>query len=329
VAAERMAARIARERPAARLDGFLVQRQAGPGHELRLRLEDDPMFGPWIGFGRGGTAAELLADEACDLPPLNRPLAEQLIARTRGATLLDGYRDWPAVDRRALADALVRLSQLVVDFPEIARAGVNPLLADAEGLAALDAEIALRPAGTEAEFAIPPYPADLARPWRGKRGPELVIRPIRPEDAAAHAEMFRRFTPEDVRFRFFTQMRELPPEQIARLTQIDYGREMAFVAVEERAGQPDRSVGVSRVVREPDGRSGEFAVIVDPEWKGTGLARHLMERLFEWGRAQGMHEIVGQVLADNAPMLAFVRSLGFEVRRAVEEPEVVEARRAL
>ncbi|WP_245217237.1 GNAT family N-acetyltransferase [Neoroseomonas nitratireducens] len=328
-AAEEMAARVAAARPEARLTGFLVQRQAGRGQELRLRLGDDAMFGPWIAFGRGGTAAEIDPDEGFDLPPLNLALARGLIGRTRTARLLAGWRDHPPANVAAIADVLVRLSQIAVDFPGIQSCNINPLLADAQGVLALDAAIVLRPRGSASLLAIPPYPADLARPWRGRDGREVTVRPIRPEDATAHAEAFRRLSSEDIRYRFFSTLAELSPVQIARMTQIDYDREMAFVAVERTPEGPDRTVGVSRLIREPGGRSGEFAVIVDPSWKGQGLARHLMERLFDWGRSVGLAEVVGQVLAENAPMLAFVRGLGFAVHASAEDPEVMEARKIL
>ncbi|MBX6374440.1 MAG: GNAT family N-acetyltransferase, partial [Acetobacteraceae bacterium] len=288
---------------------------------------------PGCGGGGGAPAADLLTDEAFDLPPLNLPLAHALIARARRtARLLAGYRDQPAADRNAIAAALVRLSQMAVDFPEIATLGVNPLLADTQGVLALDASLTLRPMGAPgALLAIAPYPAELAQPWRAPDGTVLMVRPIRPEDAAAHAEAFGRLPPEDVRRRFFSAVKELSRSQIIRLTQIDYDREMAFIAVERREDGPDRTVGVARAVREIGSPTGEaeFAVIVDPAWRGRGLARHLMERLIEWARGQGVPALVGQVLADNTPMLGFVRALGFSLRRVPGEEEVVEARLAL
>jgi acetyltransferase len=316
-----------RRRPEARLEGFLVQREAPGGQELRLRLGDDAMFGPFIGFGLGGTAADLLGDEALDLPPLNRPLAAGLIARSRAARLLAGYRDHPAADIGAVAEALVRLSGVAVDFPEICTFGVNPLVARAEGVVALDASCTLRPAGAAAALAIPPYPEEWVSRWTARGGEVLTIRPIRPEDAEAHGEFFRRLTPEDIRWRFFSQLRELPPQQIARMTQLDYDREMAFVAVRARPDGTEELLGVSRLIREPDGRTGEFAVIVDRAMKERGLGRHLMERLFAWAKAAGIATIAGQVLADNAPMLAFVRRLGFALKRSAEDDEVFDVRR--
>jgi acetyltransferase len=169
----------------------------------------------------------------------------------------------------------------------------------------------------------------LARPYRLKNSDALLVRPIRPEDAAAHAEFFSKLSPDDIRWRFFSPLRELSPQMIARLTQIDYDREMAFVATRRRPDGHDETLGVARLIREPGSECGEFAVIVGPGMKGQGIGRHLMQRLIEWGREQGLHEIVGQVLADNAPMLAFVRSLGFTVRRCPEDEEVYEARMTL
>ncbi|WP_431281259.1 GNAT family N-acetyltransferase [Humitalea sp. 24SJ18S-53] len=319
-AAKAMLADVAARRPQARLDGVLVQRMAEAGQELRLHLSDDPMFGPYIGFGRGGTAADFEPDEGFDLPPLNNTLATALVDRSRAARLFAGYRDLPPVDRQAVADALVRLSQIAVDFPEIAAISINPLRAGPAGVMALDASVSLRVEGSLGHLAIPPYPAELSRAWTARDGEEVTIRPIRPEDAAAHAEAFARLKAEDVRWRFFTPLKELPPEQIARMTQVDYDREMAFVAVDAAA----RTVGVSRLIRTPDGDA-EFAVVVDPDWKGRGLGRALMQRIIDWGRSVGVRRIVGQVLADNAPMLGFVRALGFVARRLPDEEEVLEA----
>jgi acetyltransferase len=327
-AAVRAAAHLLERRAAVRNGDpiFIVQRQVGRARELSIRVAEDPVFGPTIGFGQGGTAAQIVRDMAIDLPPLNLTLARALIARTRVAATLGPLPDQPAVNVEPIADALVRVSQLLVDFPEIAELEINPLFADADGVLAADAWIRLRSAGEEpARLAIPPYPAELTHQFDAG-GELLTIRPIRPEDAAAHAELFKRLPPEDIRYRFFTAIRELSAEQMARLTNVDYDREIAFIAVREATGE---TVGVSRLVREGIDGDGEFAVLVQPDMKHRHLAQHLMERLIDWARAQGMTEIVGQVLADNAPMLAFVRHLGFTVRRMPGESEVLEARLAI
>ncbi len=308
--------------------GFLVQRQVGRARELRILVRTDPLFGPSIGFGQGGTAATLAGsrDLAIDLPPLNLPLAQALIARTRAAASLEALRDAPAANVAAVAETLVRVSQLLIDFSEIAELDVNPLFADADGVVVADAWVRLRDA-TEpaAKLALPAYPAELVASLT-RKGERFTIRPIRFEDAAAHAAMFRRLTPEDIRYRFFSAMRELTPEQIGRMTQIDYDREMAFVAVREATGE---TVGVGRLIIEGDSGTGEFAVVVQPDVKGRGLATELMERLIAWGRGAGLAVIVGQVLAENAPMLAFVRHLGFEVGLSPDDSTVMEARMRL
>lgn len=313
-------------------EGYIVQRQVfanGPARarELRITAQDDPVFGPAIGFGLGGTAADLLDDVAIDLPPLNLALARHLIARTRASGVLAALRDQPEANTDAVADALVRISQLLIDHPEIAALDINPLFADAEGVSVADAWIGLRPPGERARFAIAAYPEELSE--RIVLGTDtLTIRPIRPEDAEAHTALFRRLSPEDIRFRFFNMLRELPPEQIARMTQVDYDREMAFVAVldaETTSGIGAQTVGVARLVRESGTDHGEFAIVIDPAMKGRGLARRMMQRLIDWGATQGMTEIIGQVLAENAPMLAFMRKIGARIRRLPDEPDIVEA----
>ncbi len=277
---------------------------------LTVTVADDPLFGPAIGVGG-----------AVDLPPLNLPLAHGLVAHAPLARgLLPAQAD-------ALADALVRTSQLVVDTPELLSLSFGPGGGPGSGPGSGPegaAEAVLRLPGEAGSLAIPPYPAELTEQWQA--GTEtLTIRPIRPEDATAHAALFSRISPEDVRFRFFSTLRTLSPERIVRMTQVDYDREMAFVAVRANGD----TVGVSRLVRDAPGEGGEFAVLVQSDMKGRGLARRLMERLLDWARSQGMAAVVGQVLAENAPMLAFVRRLGFTLRRLPDEPDVVEARIAL
>jgi acetyltransferase len=286
------------------------------GTALLVRVADDAMFGPAITVGL--TDAE--RDVATDLPPLNLPLARALLARTRVAHRMS------AATREAAADVLVRVSQLAVEFPEIATVeigafGTVPAHVDA-------CAIGLRAAGKRARIAIPPYPAELAGTYVA--GSEtLTIRPIRPEDAEAHGALFRRLSPQDVRYRFFSALRELSAEQTARMTQVDYEREMAFIAVRDHGAAPAETVGVARLVQEMGTGRGEFAVVVQPDVKGRGVGRHLMQRLIGWGRDCGLTEIQGQILAENAGMLAFIRRLGFSIHRMPGEADVMEARLSL
>ena len=306
---------------ATRLGGsLLVQRQTGRAQRLRAIVVEDALFGPAIGFGPGGR--DRADDIVFDLPPLNLALAASMIARSPAKALLGaGYGHGPA-NRDAIADALVRLGQIVVNFPEIDTITIDPLFADEAGAAAAEAFIRLRPPGSFGKPAIAPYPSEWIESWTGK-GETLEIRPIRPEDAEAHAALVARLTPEDIRYRFFSQLRQLSREQIARMTQIDYDREIAIVAVRDKV-----TFGVARLVQQLGGEA-EFAVVVDPAMKGTGLGRHLMQRIIEWGRSKGVTVITGQILSDNTRMLAFIRRLGFELKRDPREPDVVEARLSL
>jgi acetyltransferase len=303
--------------------GLLVQRHVGRAREVAVRVADDATFGPAITFGGGGTSPGP-EDRAVDLPPLNMALAKGLIQRCRtGATLGRALRDRPPASSDAVAQTLVRISQLIVDFPEIAVLEVPSLFVDADGVLAADAWLRLRGADEPAfGLAIAPYPAELIE--HCQIGPDrMTIRPIRPEDAVAHTAFFARISPEDIRYRFFSAIRELSAEQTARLTQVDYDREIAFIAVNETNGD---TVGVARLAGEQDGRSGEFAVIVQADMKGRGLASLLMRRLISWARGHGLEEIVGQILADNQPMLAFIRHLGFTVHRMADDASVMEAK---
>ncbi len=304
---------------------FLVQHQAPRGTQLRIRVADHRVLGPVIGFGAGGGDPESFAGMAFDLPPLNLTLAHALIDRADIAPLLAAHRGAPAADRDAIAATLVRMSQLVVDTPDIATIVLDPLFANETGVMAASARILLRPGGeARPSLVISPYPAELTTNYEAK-GKKFTLRPIRPEDADAHGAMFSRLTPEDVRYRFFSAMRSLGAEQIMRMTDVDYGREMAIIAVDE-AGN---TAGVARLVRnDTDGNSAEFAVVVEPAAKGLGLASALMRAIIAWGKAQGVQEINGQILADNMPMLAFIRRLGFTVERIPGESEILEAKLA-
>ncbi len=312
-AADAMLATLRSARPQANLCGFSVQQMAQRPHarELIVGASVDPTFGPVLMVGEGGTAVEILGDRAIALPPLNRVLAREAIARTRVSRLLAGWRDHPPVRLDAVADVLVALSRMQADLPELAELDVNPLWADEHGALALDARVRLSadcPAGIE-HFAILPYPRELVNlvEWEGR---DLVVRPIRPEDEAIHREFLERVQPEDLRLRFFSTRRTLPRSEIALLVQIDYAREMAFVAVAERGGC-DEILGVVRAVCDPDNIEAEFAILVRSDLHRHGLGRLLLARLLEWLRQRGTGRIVGDVLHDNQAMRALMHDFGF------------------
>jgi acetyltransferase len=330
-AARAMAERLAKLRPEPRLVGFSVQRMARrPGaFELLIGAAVDATFGPVVLFGHGGTAAERIADRAVALPPLNAVLARDLVGRTRIARLLAGFRERPPVDAAALHGALVAVGRIASELPEVVELDVNPLLADAEGVLALDARVRVAPArGAGADrLAIRPYPGELEEDLALADGSRVRARPIRPEDEPAHREFLQRLEPGDVRFRFFSQIREMPHSQLARYTQIDYDREMAFVATRLEAGR-ERTLGVVRAISDPDGTRAEFAIVVRSDLKGLGLGHALLEKLVRYCRTRGTRELVGQVLPDNRRMLELAGTLGFRSRWLREEG-VVEVRLAL
>ncbi|MFS2219031.1 GNAT family N-acetyltransferase [Telluria sp. Tellsp104] len=315
--------RVSAALPRARLRGYTVQAMARRprAHELIVGISTDPVFGPVVLFGQGGVAVEVTADQAVGLPPLNRVLAADLVGRTRAARLLAGFRAQPRADMDALYDVLVRVGQLASDLPELAELDINPLLADAAGVVALDARmrIAPVPAGRDplARLAILPYPDDLERRVDSACGP-LLVRPIRPEDAPAHEAFFHALAPQDVHFRMFGAMRVLSPAQLARFTQIDYAREMAFIATRPGPGGAAETLGVVRVVIDPDGIAGEFAIIVRSDLHGRGLGRLLMAQLLDYCRARGLERVNGVALADNVGMHRLARACGFQLLPAAD-----------
>ncbi len=314
-AARAMLERVQRERPDAHIDGFTVQAMVRRAHaqELIVGASIDRVFGPVILFGQGGTAVEVMADRAVALPPLNEPLARALVSRTRVSRLLDGWRDTPPADRGALHAVLLAVSQLLVDVPELAELDINPLLVNHEGAIALDARIRVSAAGPAgaANFAVLPYPSQLVETieWQGRR---LTLRPIRPEDEAQHLEFLTHLDPEDIRMRVFYSRRSIERSELARLTQIDYAREMAFIALAPGPDGAEQTLGVVRALADPDNIDAEFGIVVRSELKGGGLGLMLMNKMINYLRGHGTRRLVATVLRENDRMLALARDLRFE-----------------
>jgi len=317
-AARAMQARLRASHPQARLEGFLVQPIAArpQAHEVLAGLVRDPTFGPVVVVGDGGVAVEVRADRALALPPLNLTLARDLIARTRISRLLAGYRNRPPADLDALARLLAALGRLAGDIPEIVELDLNPVLCDAAGVLALDARIAVAPVTPGAgRPAILPYPAHLRRTWT--LGNEtLTVRPIQPGDAPRLTEMIERCTPEDRRLRFFGGMLHLNPALAQQLCQIDYDRHMALV-LEAADGQ---ILGVVRLATDPEGDSGEFALIVRSDRQDEGLGRRLLQTILDYARDRGLSEVWGDVAAENPRMLGLARAFGFAGRQGEADP---------
>jgi acetyltransferase len=326
-AATAMLERVGAAAPGATVTGFSVQpmiRRPG-AYELILGVTTDRQFGPMVLFGHGGTAVEVINDRALALPPLNLHLARELMSRTRIHRLLEGYRGQQPADLDALASTLIKISQLVIDFAEIEELDVNPLLADGYGVIALDVRVKVGAASgpPTARLAIRPYPSELEETIRLRDGRELVLRPVRPEDEPAFQEGFAKLTPEEVRLRFFAPIKALGHVQAARLTQIDYDREMALVLAEPGAPGKSEVFGVARLAADPDNERAEYAIIVRHDMTGMGLGTLLMRRIIDYARQRGIGEIFGEVLRENTTMLRMCQGLGFTETHAPDEPGLV------
>jgi acetyltransferase len=322
-------------KPQARINGvtvfpMIVRPKA---RELIVGIADDPTFGPVVVFGQGGTAVEVIDDKALALPPLDLALAHSLIGRTRVSRLLKAYRNVPAADERAIELLLVKLAQLAADFPEIREIDLNPVLADETGVIAVDARVSIAPVERSAHappghpgFAIRPYPKEWERQLKLNDGMAVLVRPARPEDEALFREFFAGVTQEDLRLRFFAPVKEFSHPFIARLTQIDYARAMAFIAIEETSG---KMLGGARLHANADYDRGEYAILVRSDLKGRGLGWLLMQLLIEYARAEGIRMIEGQVLSENTTMLKMCKELGFELAHDPDDPAVCDAKLSL
>lgn len=317
--------------PDAQIDGFILQKmfERQHTHELIAGMTHDPVFGPVILFGQGGTATEIIADRAIGLPPLNMGLAKDLISRTNISRLLDGYRDQPPVDKDALCQLLIELSEICIDFPEIQEMDINPIFSSHKGALAVDARMCIQKVTQKfpnRRLAIRPYPAALEEDFTLRNGRKVRIRPIKPEDEPAHNEFMTKVSPEDIRFRFFGSIRELPHTEMARLTQLDYDREMAFIAQapNEEDGHIE-TLGVVRTGTDPNNENAEYAILVRSDLKGQKLGWKLLNKMIEYCRSRGTTYFTGQILRENRTMIDMVKAMGFETHTIMDE-DIVEVR---
>ena len=312
-------------RPDARLIGVTVHPMfvRPKALELIVGVADDPIFGPIVVFGTGGTAVEVFDDKALALPPLDLRLACELVDRTRVSRLLKGYPNVPPADRRALELMLVKVAQLVAELPEVRELDLNPVLADENGVIAVDARVVIAPlekgARAQSRFAIRPYPKEWERRYASGHGLRLVVRPVRPEDEGLYEGFFRNVTGDDLRLRFFVPVKEFGHAFIARLTQIDYARAMAFLALDEESGE---MLGTVHIHADMNNETGEYAILVRSDLKGGGLGWLLMKTIIDYAQAEGLRVIEGQVLRENTMMLRMCTALGFKIDPDPEDPAV-------
>ncbi|MFN2349300.1 MAG: GNAT family N-acetyltransferase [Thioalkalivibrio sp.] len=314
--------------PEARIEGVTLERmyRGHYGRELMVGALRDPVFGPVISFGSGGTSVEVLHDRAVALPPLNETIIRNMIGRTRVARLLQRFRHMPAVDETALEQVLLRISEMVCELPQVLELDINPLIVDEHGLAAVDARIGVGFPPSEADpyahMAIHPYPFYLVSHWQLADGTPITVRPMRPEDAQIEQAFVRGLSEQSRYFRFMQTLHELTPQMLVRFTQIDYDREMAFIAVVDHEGT-ELQVAVVRYTAYPDQRSCEFALVVADDWQHRGIGTHLMQSLMQVARAKGLTLMEGEVMAGNSNMLALMKRLGFTSRAQPGDEGVV------
>ncbi|MDG4597835.1 MAG: GNAT family N-acetyltransferase [Candidatus Contendobacter sp.] len=331
-AATAMLRRVGILLPNAAIEGFAVQPMLSrqDAYEIAIGVRTGRDFkagGPVLYFGHGGTEIRVIDDLAFALPPLNMHLARELMARTR---IYAKLRDNPGrpVDLDALAVTLIKVSQMVIDLGELIELDINPLWVNRIGVLALNARARVAPAAGPAteRLAIRPYPKELEQPVELPDGRSLLLRPILPEDEPALQAMVGRMPPEDIRWRFFQSFKELPRDMAARLTQLDYDREMKLVlAGPEVAGQAELW-GMAGISADPDLEEAEFAIALDRRLVGQGLGSFLMRRIIAYARQRGIREIFGEVMDDNEPMLRLSRALGFTAEPYPGNPHLILVR---
>lgn len=325
---------LRRNRPEARIDGISIEPMIVKpnGRELMVGVTSDPIFGPLITFGAGGTTVEVMGDRSVTLPPLNGFLVKDLIQRTHVAKMLGAFRHMPPADMQVLESVLLRVSEMVCELPMLMEMDINPLIVDESGALAADARVVVElrqpSADRYAHMAIYPYPTHLVTNWQLADGTDLVIRPIRPEDAEIEQEFVRNLSEEARYFRFMNSVQELSEAMLVRFTQIDYSREMALVAVAEESGR-EVELGVTRFAINPDGESCDFALVIADRMRGKGLGHKLMTALMDAARSKGLKLMEGEVLKSNTSMLKLMQRLNFSIENSAEDDSVKKVRKVL
>ncbi|NTS78429.1 bifunctional acetate--CoA ligase family protein/GNAT family N-acetyltransferase [Catenovulum sp. SM1970] len=322
LAADSMLQHVKDNEPDAKVEGFIVQRmlrRAG-AHELRIVVKSDPVFGPVILLGEGGQNWDIHRDAVVALPPLNMSLARyQVIQGLAEGKLRDRHMAKP-LDRQALSLFLTQVSHMIVDNPEIIELDINPVLVRDDTLTVLD--MSMRLTGDPSNFmplAIRPYPKELEEKFELKTGKKVQLRPILPEDEKNHEAFDASLSKEDRYKRYFGEVPTFSHEQLAKLTQIDYDREMAFIAVADKDDGTSETLGVVRAQMDPDNIEAEFAIVVRSDMKGTGLGKKLMVKIIDYCRAHQTKMLTGITMLENNDMAGLAKHLGFKIKRDFEE----------
>jgi acetyltransferase len=325
---------VREHQPEADIRGVTIEKmyRSSTARELMIGIKHDPVFGPVISFGSGGTMVEVMGDVAIALPPLNRQLAIDLIQHTRVNRLLGKFRHLPAANMELLIDVLLRISNIACELPWIQEMDINPLMIDENAAVAVDARIRVDYPQLSTDpyhhLAIHPYPAHLVSRVQLRDGEDILIRPIRPEDAEIEKQFINNLSDEAKYFRFMNALHELTQEMLVRFTQIDYHYEMALIAVRQ-VGDNEEEIGVARYATNPDKISCEFALVVSDVWQHKGIGHHLMIKLIQTARDRGLEVMQGEILSSNVKMLEMIDSLGFRITNDPDEHTIKRAELSL
>ncbi|HDL7801175.1 TPA: bifunctional acetate--CoA ligase family protein/GNAT family N-acetyltransferase [Yersinia enterocolitica] len=321
-AADDILDRVKRTYPQARIDGLLVQSMANRAgaQELRIAVEQDAIFGPLIMLGEGGIEWHHETQAAVALPPLNMALARYLIIQAVKGGKIRNRGSLQPLDIPGLSRLLVQVSNLILDCPEISRLDIHPVLASGSEFTLLDVSMQLAPVtgDPQARLAIRPYPHELEQTVVLKDGSDCLFRPILPEDEPLLKLFIDQVTKEDLYYRYFSEINEFSHDDLANMTQIDYDREMAFVAVRQTEAGPE-IIGVTRALSDPDNIDAEFAVLVRSDLKGLGLGRELLEKMIQYTRSHGLTRLTAVTMPNNRGMIGLAKKLGFSIDVQMED----------
>lgn len=308
--------------PQARIQGLLVQTMANrPGsQELRVVVEQDPVFGPLIMLAEGSSDWQPERQAVVALPPLNMTLARYQVVQALKSGKIRGRNALHPLDISALSQLLVNVSNLIIDCPEIERLDIHPLLVSGSELSLLDVSMQLstQTADAPSRLAIRPYPRELEERVVLKDGSQALFRPILPEDEPLLKAFILKVTKEDLYYRYFNEINEFTHEDLANMTQIDYDREMAFVAI-HTVNDKNEIIGVTRAVSDPDNIDAEFSVLVRSDLKGLGLGRRLLDKMINYAAEHGLQRLTGITMPNNQGMITLARKLGFDVDIQIQD----------
>ncbi|MBU1855007.1 MAG: bifunctional acetate--CoA ligase family protein/GNAT family N-acetyltransferase, partial [Nanoarchaeota archaeon] len=308
---------VKKKAPKADIKGVTIEKMASKKYELLIGCKKDKIFGPVILFGMGGVAVEIFKDTNIGLPPLNMALSMRLIEETKIYELLKGFRGTKGVDLKAIQFLLYKFAYLVMDFPEIKEIDINPFSVDEKGGTVLDAKVILDKKTKSKQkpyshLVISPYPKEYVTKYKMKNKKIATLRPIRPEDEPLEAKMFKEFSEETQRFRFFQMIKDISHELLVRYTQNDYDREIAIVAEIKEKGEK-KMAGVVRLIADPYNDTAEFAIVIADPWQNQGLGNKFTDYILEIAKKRAIKKVYANILPDNHIMLHMFEKRGFKI----------------